>query len=727
MTKNSLTLTNKISNFIFFTFTFLLPIFIIPFSTSFLDQSKSLLLILLALLTVFLYLIRSFQKKCWEFIISPITLPLVLFTIITLASCFLTQNYPVKNLLGMGSIYLAFALIAMTGGILLKGHKLTNKIINLLSLSSIVLSITIFLQFLGAGPSHLINQIAGFNLPHNLLFNLSGSSFIAAQFILVTLILNLAQIAQKRFISTMNLISLPILVLSLGLSIWSLLPGQIAKLTLPPVSASWSIALDSLRQPKAALIGQGPESYTNIYKRYKPLWINNQDYWQYIFNSGTNLPLTLLVQLGFIGCLIWLLLFFQFFKKNTRNATKESPLTWGIIACFIIQLLTPANIVILGIQAILIAFWTNEFQEKFARIKLEALNIIITLENNLKRKSQSNTQEKITLPLNRGLMGQVETDSEIKTKQPAEINKFIILVINSAFIFLIVFIAYTIARAHLSYFYMFRASQALVQKNTKAVYDMQKQAVMMNPFLDANRRDYALTNLQIAIALSNKTDLSDQEKQQVVDLIKQAWREARAAVILDAQDSLNWLALAQVYQSLIGSDEQAPQWALDSLVKAAENDPLNPLIRTEIGSLFFSQGQYQQAVNFYQQAINLKPDLPMPYYQLSRCLVSLEKYQEAKQVLQQALNLLPAESTDIEIVKKDLMVIDEKIQEQTEKTTEQEEESSKANDQKKTSLPDKNIAPITEENLNTTNESLINEPANVPLDVTDIPALPEKN
>jgi len=110
------------------------------------------------------------------------------------------------------------------------------------------------------------------------------------------------------------------------LHIWSLLPSQEAAITLPPLSSSWSVALDSLRVPKAALIGQGPEAYATTFARYKPTWLNGEEYWQYNFGSAMGLPLTFIVQLGFLGVAAWMILAARFFttsKKAKRSKIRH--------------------------------------------------------------------------------------------------------------------------------------------------------------------------------------------------------------------------------------------------------------------------------------------------------------------------------------------------------------------------------------------------------------------
>jgi len=54
--------------------------------------------------------------------------------------------------------------------------------------SACVVSISSLLQLFGWGPTRLINLITGFEIEHNLIFNLSSSSFVAIQVTIVALV-----------------------------------------------------------------------------------------------------------------------------------------------------------------------------------------------------------------------------------------------------------------------------------------------------------------------------------------------------------------------------------------------------------------------------------------------------------------------------------------------------------------------------------------------------------
>jgi tetratricopeptide (TPR) repeat protein len=623
----------------------LLPTLILPFTDSFIVHSKLFMVLFGAIATAILYFFISFKDRVWKVIVSPITLPLILFGLTVAASTFFTQNYPVENLLGIGGVYLASIVIALLGASLIDKKK-THLAIPALVVAVSVVNLGSLLQLFGWGPTRIIAAITGFEFEHNLLFNLSMSSFVAAQLGVLALIASVVKIVKNKKVSTFEVITLPILLFGLGLHLWSMLPGQPAEVVLPPMSASWSVALDSLRIPRAALIGQGPEGYVGAFTRYRPATLNTDRLWQTRFDSAMGAPLTLLVQLGFLGLIAWLVLAGRFFLKSTKDELlKESPLSLVVLASFVIQFFLPPNYIMIGLQGILIAFWIADLKEHFSVLKLRPLSA--SLDSN--KQSSRSAQE--------------------KTKT----ENIISLGTNGAMIAGLLFLTFATGRAYASFHQMFLAEKAIMNDDGVAVYEHRQRAMILNPYHDTIRRSYALTNLQIAIALSNKTDLTEQEQEQISELVQQAVREAQAATTIDPQDSQNWIVLAQIYQELIGSVEEADQWAVNAYVSAIQTDPSDPLLRIQLGNILLQQEQLQQAANLFSQAIELKPDLAAGYFYLGQVQQMGQDPIGAQRSWQQALALLETGTEDYEMLQQLLEELEPLVEEAQAQLAQQEQ------------------------------------------------------
>jgi cytochrome c-type biogenesis protein CcmH/NrfG len=635
----------KISRFLLLSLLILAPLLVVPLTRNLIVDSKIFLVFVVTTLLVLAFALKTLIAQKWELAISPLTMPLVLFGISVAVSTFLANKYPVEALLGVGGIYLAMVIISIFAGALVKGD-FSRLAVKLLSFTGALLSISMLLQFFGWGPTRVINSVSSFNLPHDLLFNLSGSSFVAVQVLAVAMVGLVATYLAKRTLTLIDGILGALMLGGLGVGVWSILPGKVAAVSITPFSASWTVMLRSLESLQSALIGNGPASYANLYARFKPLWTNGQAYWQFNFGTGMNAPLTLAVTIGLLGLAAWLFLLIVTVKQ-LKHSTKESkPLLWALIATFLIQLLVPTNIVILALQIPLIVLWVAANQEHFSLLQFRSVKVH-------------------TYPAKFEFI-----------KKLAGAGNWFVRVTGLLLILGAIGLGYLTTRAYAAYHFMYRANQALAAQDAVSVYDNQRLAVQNNPYLDSLRREYAFTNLQIAIALANNADLADEEKQQVVQLISQAIREGKAATLLDSQDVDNWLALGEVYRNLIGAATEAGNWAVSSLVSAVQVNPINPLIRLQIGQLALNDGNAQTAVQLFTQAVQLKPDLPSVHYQLGLALRELGQLENARASWQRALELLPANADDYLTLSQQLEVLDQEIQataatngETTEETT----------------------------------------------------------
>jgi tetratricopeptide (TPR) repeat protein len=256
-------------------------------------------------------------------------------------------------------------------------------------------------------------------------------------------------------------------------------------------------------------------------------------------------------------------------------------------------------------------------------------------------------------------------------------------------------------------------------------YRLQQQASQLNPYIDSTRRRYASTNLAIAVALSNKTDITETERAQVNQLIQQAIREARAASVISPGNSQNWRVLGTIYQNLIGVADSADQWTINTYVTAIETAPTDPTARIALAQVFFSLQQYDQASQLFAQSVNLKADLPNGLYGLANSLKEQGALTQAEQTYQQLLQTV-SPSTDAYIqANKELQELRARIASLTEEETATlTEEEAPATD------PTSQQPSLLEQTLNQDQNQLVNQPGAEPLPndpfATDQPA-PESN
>ncbi|MCA9368914.1 MAG: hypothetical protein H6773_04695 [Pseudomonadales bacterium] len=604
---------------------------VVPFTNSFVTDTKAYVSMYAALVVLALFIVSSVKRRAFEFILNPLVLSALFFAITIGASSFFANKYPVENLLGFGGTLIASSIIALMAGSILP-KRMTKPLLTTIAISGAALTVLSGLQAIGFGPTVAINALIGSQLPGSLAFNLTGSSYVALQFIGVAVIGVLTHIALKKHISTVFAITLPLLIIGILLHGWSILPGQAAYSQLPSWNASWSVALDTIRSPRSALIGVGSAGYRNAYSIFKPAWTNGTEWWSIIYNQAANTPLTLLTTAGFLGLISWVILALKAFKTARITSTENKPIAYMLVSTFILQLVLPMNIVMLTLQAILIAALVASERDKYSIARFKAMSF-----NVIDRNQASSVPKKSSV-----------------------VSMYLSAGVGFA---LIAAGLYLVTRSYIAFTADFRATRAATEDNAVAVYEFQQQAVTLNPYLDMFRRNYAITNLLIASAISNNAELSEDQSDQVGQLLQQAVREARSATLLDEADSQNWTTLAEIYTNMIGVTEDAAQWATQAYVTAIETNPTDPGLRVSLGAIFANQEAFGQAANIFQQAVNIKPDFAPALYNLAVSLVKLEDWTNAQAAYQAVLQQLDPSTEDYTKVEEELNLVNEKVAE----------------------------------------------------------------
>ncbi|PIR61743.1 MAG: hypothetical protein COU66_02150 [Candidatus Pacebacteria bacterium CG10_big_fil_rev_8_21_14_0_10_44_11] len=611
---------------------------ILPISDNLVFNSKYFAFIFITLLLGMVFVAHSLKKGAVEIILSPFTTALTVFGVAILASTFFTNNYPVESLLGFGGIYLAMILYVLFSSTATE-QSFAKKIIPTLAISGSVLTILGAAQAMGFGPANLINQMTGLSIPETIAFSLASSPFVALQVIGLALAAVVIEVLMTKKISQFAAITFPILLIGAVLHVWAILPGKPSSIVLPSLEATWSVALDTIRTPRAALIGMGPDSYINMYTKFKPVWVNGTKTWALSFSQGTNLPLTLLATTGFFGLISWLFLVYVTYTLMKRSHTQEGKiLATTLFASFVVQFFIPANVVVLILQAVLIVGIILSERSRFGVLKFQALAMSI---------------EKT--------IGDALPVSHRQTALP-------VMITSGALLIGIVILGYLSGRAYAASIASFASNKALAENDAVGVYDQQQKAIQLNPWLDVYHRQYANTNLLIATSLAQKTDATDADKEQVSQLLQQAVREAQSATQLDQYDVQNWAVLAQIYQNMVGAVDQADQFAIQAYVQAIQNDPTNPNLRISVGGIFLGQKKYQDALSLFNQAIQIKPDYPNAYYNAGFALKELGGLAEAKQAYEKVLTLIDSNSEDYTTVSKEVQDLTAAIEKQVEAT-----------------------------------------------------------
>jgi tetratricopeptide (TPR) repeat protein len=195
---------------------------------------------------------------------------------------------------------------------------------------------------------------------------------------------------------------------------------------------------------------------------------------------------------------------------------------------------------------------------------------------------------------------------------------------------------------------------AISQKGLQA-YDYLRQAENMNPVIDLYRTDMAQTNFLIANAIATAKapneaspggSLTDADKSNIQQFLSQSINESRAAVAISPRSAQNWEVLASIYRQITGVAENALQFSIDGYGRAIALDPYNPLLRLNVGGLYYSIRNYDMAIRFFDDAVNLKPDYANAYYNLSIALRDKGSLKEAETIGEKTVQLLQTDTSN---------------------------------------------------------------------------------
>lgn len=601
--------------FVLYTFILLLPFFFLKTTQEFFVTNKIYLLgfgVLLLLLISTIQLIFS-KKISWKK--SSFDGPIVLFLTSVMISTLFSSPNKIQALLNpnFGSvmmIFLAILYFYVSRSDLNKGdHK--GSPLQILSVVSVLLSvITIILYFILPGFSPVGSQLdlailLGFFLIIQITYLLTKKqSILHSSF----LILNFLAL----FLTVYSLVKPAVQTPNLGVS----------TLILPPFRLSWFAALEIFKNPLTAVIGVGPDNFSTVFTKIKDFSYNQSPLWQInSFNVSRSAILQILTETGILGLLTFGLLVFTVFKQLIKGDHKGSPLLIYLFSYLIICLfILPSSLIIWFLFFVTLGLTPTDVQTPKLGVSTMDLNDIIPIYLGI-------------IIISFGLIG-------------ASI--------------------YFLGRSYASEYFFKKSIDGAVVNSAKLVYDNQRQAIILNPYIERFRSNFAQTNLLIANGIIQKNQtkkISEQDRQTITQAVQASITEAKTVVSLNPQKADNWYGLAQIYLNIINAAAGADVWTISAYQRAILADPQNPVFRVSLGGVYYSQNKYDDALRFFEQAISLKPDWSNAHYNLAWAYFRNKDYQKALLSMQNSINLInknkfPKEwstaNRDFELFKKEL-------------------------------------------------------------------------
>lgn len=627
----------------------LTPLFFLPLTTDYFQFQKLVLFFLLTAIALVSWLVYNFSVKTVRLTFSPLLLPWLILMAINLVSTIINSPNNPEAWASRPALFVAVFIYFVLATTLINSSKIVKKILNGLLAAGVILAIQSILSITGAfSPSTSL----GAGLPAylaNKAFSLTGSPLTAVIFLATLLPIGLI-FAFKTKAGPAKLgyfLVSGLLISSLILTGYQLMPKQeLAPLLLPKL-AGWSIAVDTLKTKP--FLGAGPMDFLNQFTQFKPIGLNQTNLWAVNFSASSNEYLNLLTNLGLLGLAVFLLLIFTWNKlikrdSGTRTTSTQMAVNWAVIVLLISALLIPFNAL----------HWV-------------LLTGLLSLSVGLNKSKNLTKVKDVILTINAIT---VVEPFEITPVSPTAANTVILpVLLGIPLLITIIISGYKIGRVYASE-YTFANSLIAADANKGAdTYNLQIQTINLNPNIDRYHIAYSNTNLALASSLSAKTDLTDQDKQTITQLVQQAVAEARTATQLNPNRSSAWANLANIYRQLINFAQDADQFSIAAYTRAVQLDPANPQLRLDFGSLFYSLKRYDEAVARFQEAAQLKTDYANAYYNLSHAYQDQEKFLEAYQAMQSVISLVPADSADADMVQQELTDLQTKLPKTTAEPT----------------------------------------------------------
>jgi len=586
----------------------LLPLLWLPFTLNFFATPKILLLLLIVVALIVQLVVTLLKSHTITLPKGALTLPLVLIIATTLLNLIINSVARPESLLSTGGVLLLMPVLSFFILTTKTPRKLTRFAFiatisgtSLLSLFSL-LQLTVLYR-IAALPTYLATRT----------FTPTGS-------LLVTLILlalggGLSLIIALRLHFHKNIAIIAAVVtafhaIALIAYFALLVPGGELTLTFLPYQASWSIALDALKNIRSFFFGVGFANFSTLYTSVKPLSLNTTIFWNTLpTNSGSEL-LHLLTTGGILTTLSFVLLVVTTIRSLYSATTQDSkPLfIFAYITQLLVFIFAPGHIILYTLFFVTSA-------------------LICTADTTTSHTTLAKTPRFITV----GLL---------------LLPTLVVLYFGGRYL--------------LGEVAMRSAQVALANGDGQQVYEKNIAALGYMPWLTDYHLAFSQVNLRLASALSQKKDLSEQDRKTISQLIQQSINQAKATASLSPSSSTSWYNLATIYRNLIGVGSGAEEFAINYFNQAVTLDSANPSLRLEYGGLLYQLGTAQsssmsaesksgllaRASSEFQTAISLRPTYANAYYNLSKVLELRGEKDQAIQALQKTISLLDTSSAD---------------------------------------------------------------------------------
>ncbi len=659
---------DRISKISIYGVVFLLPLIFLPWTANVLEFNKQALLIVLAFVSFFAWLLKVLVSGKAKVNLSLIYVPVISIVAVYLLSTIfslwrygsfwgwpLVTSESVASLVALTLVYILIVNIFNRKELLYLASTLVFSvmlamfygILQLMGLYVFPIGFTKAVSFNTIGGIVALGILASVMLPLSmmLLITAKKNAFritfgVAILLEAITLLLVNASVAwwlaiigsalvfafamQRRDLFDGRWLVMPMFFLALAL-LFSFFKFSIPGLPDRPVEyylkqkASVELTLKSLKTNP--VFGTGPGTFSNLFLKNKDISFNTGDFWSSNFDWASSKFLTVLASVGILGGLSFLALigFFIYFGIIFlfKKSHIEDVFSWNLgIGLFI-------SFLVLSISFFLCS----------SNLTLDFIYFVI-------------------MALFVGIL--YPARKEFALKSSSLLTLIFTFSVTIVFVFGLGIIILEGQRYVSAVSYLNGVKQWQAGKTENALRSLDS-AALISPAVDIYWREIANAYLQNVSITANNANLSQDVKSKTVQFsINKAVNAAKAATDYNPKNTDNWALRGSVYQQLIGTVQGTEQWSVDAYKEAMNLDPNNPAyptqagisILTEIGNLAKEDESkkvafYDEAKGFFEKAIELKSDYALAHFQMARLYLAQGKQEDAIVSLEKAKESAP--------------------------------------------------------------------------------------
>ena len=360
------------------------------------------------------------------------------------------------------------------------------------------------------------------------------------------------------------------------------------------------------------VFGIGPNRFEEAWSRYKPvsintLSINNVQFWDVSFSSGSGLLPTLTSTIGGLGILTWLVFIVLFLVIGLRSVSfgVKNGVNWEMMAFFVLSLY-------LFISSFFYFTGAVMFLILFAFV-----GVLIGL-------IASNSKKEISISFL----------SDYRKSFFSILILILVIILSAAISF-----RYTERLVSVSYFRKSLSASTLseAEKNISRAVSLYSNDLYLRAYSE-------IYLVKLNSIVKKGSTLSDADKMDLQTTFDQALNSAQMAVAYNSSNYLNFLSLGSVYRTA-GSlgVKDAYVNAVSAFQNASDLNPLNPGLKLAMAKAVFADGKIQNAKDYANSALSLKPDYIDALITLSQIAKSENDNEKALSYGQAALSLDPTD------------------------------------------------------------------------------------